>query len=254
MKTALRLAVSGAVLASSLTASAAEVVLTPSRDNTVYEEYPDNSNGAGYLFAGRAGGGGIRRSLLRFDVAAALPAGAQIESATLRLHVSRTQVPDSLPAALHRALADWGEAGSNGGERAGAGAAAQPGDATWSHRFYAKPQIWSAPGANFETAPSVSGAIGGIGFHSLSSAQAAADVQAWLDSPASNFGWVLRGDESSAGDARRIDSREHGTAANRPTLTVIYTAAAPAPMPRVWLYALAPALLGAVLKRKPLGR
>ena len=103
-------------------AAADEVVLQPVRDNTLYQENAGNSNGAGYLFAGEQGGGSVRRALLRFDVAGAVPAGAQVAQVELNLHVSRAGFADPLPASLHRALADWGEAGSNAGERSGAGA------------------------------------------------------------------------------------------------------------------------------------
>src|SRR6185295_1664622 len=112
--------------------AAAEMALEPAHDNSMYEEYPGNSNGAGYLFAGRAGGGGIRRALLRFDVARSIPAGARIDAVQLRLSVSRASNAAPEPAALHRMLAPWGEASSNAGERSGSGTAAQDGDATWS--------------------------------------------------------------------------------------------------------------------------
>lgn len=57
-------------------------------------------------------------------------------------------------------------------------------------------------------------------------------MQSWLDTPASNFGWILRADESSPGTARRIDSRE-ANALTRPTLMITYTEApAAVPIPR----------------------
>jgi hypothetical protein len=233
----------GGCVALAFEASAAEVTLTPIRDSSLYEEYTENSNGAGYLFAGRAGGGGIRRALLRFDVAGAIPPGAQIDSAQLRLTVSRAAVADPLPAALHRLLADWGEAGSNAGERAGTGAAAQPGDATWTTRFY--PTVaWLAPGGDFAPTPSLTGALAGEGTYTLGSTpELTGDVQLWLDAPASNYGWILRVDESAPGTARRIDSRE-SPAATRPALTIEYTEAAPAvPIPRYTLVIVAASLL-----------
>jgi hypothetical protein len=222
--------------------SAAEITLTPMRDNSMYEEYIENSNGAGYLFAGRAGGGGIRRALLRFDVAGAIPPGAQIDSAALRLTVSRAATSDPLPATLHRVLADWGEAGSNAGERAGIGAAAQPGDATWTTRFY--PSVaWLTPGGDFVPSASLTGMIGGDGTYTLASTPALTDdVQDWLDAPASNFGWVLRVDESAPGTARRIDSRE-SPAATRPALTIVYTEAPAVPIPSYTLVIIGASLL-----------
>ncbi|MBC7771163.1 MAG: hypothetical protein H7210_01580, partial [Pyrinomonadaceae bacterium] len=37
-----------------------------------------------------------------------------------------------------------------------------------------------------------------------------------------NFGWLLRGNESSDQTAKRFDTRENTTAANRPTLVVTF--------------------------------
>ena len=50
-----------------------------------------------------------------------------------------------------------------------------------------------------------------------------ADVQAWLDEPAGNFGWLIKADESMLATARRYDSRENLEPAYRPALTVEYT-------------------------------
>ena len=51
-----------------------------------------------------------------------------------------------------------------------------------------------------------------------------ADVQSWLDTPASNFGWIVVGVEGTAGTAKRFDTRESTTP---PVLTIDYTAPAP---------------------------
>ena len=58
----------------------------------------------------------------------------------------------------------------------------------------------------------------------------AADVQGWLDNPSANFGWLLQGNESQGGTAKRFDSRENPTPSNRPTLVVQFT---PPPPPAV---------------------
>lgn len=46
------------------------------------------------------------------------------------------------------------------------------------------------------------------------------DAQRWLDTPASNTGWVVIGNETAASTAKRFDSREHPTPANRPRLDI----------------------------------
>ena len=55
-----------------------------------------------------------------------------------------------------------------------------------------------------------------------------ADVQSWLDDPASNFGWLVLGDESEIATAKRFDTRE---SASPPVLTIIYRPAGPRPTP-----------------------
>ena len=60
------------------------VTLNPDKDNTLYESATGSlSNGAGaYLFSGVTGQPGIRRTLVHFNVAGSVPAGARIVSAT----------------------------------------------------------------------------------------------------------------------------------------------------------------------------
>ena len=61
-----------------------------------------------------------------------------------------------------------------------------------------------------------------------STAQMVADVQGWLNNPATNFGWVLKSDEIQD-IGIYIASSEATNLAHRPTLTIDYTAAATAP-------------------------
>ena len=49
-----------------------------------------------------------------------------------------------------------------------------------------------------------------------------ADVQLWINSSTTNFGWIIRGNEAAA--AKRYVSREGSTASQRPTLTIGYLA------------------------------
>ena len=51
--------------------------------------------------------------------------------------------------------------------------------------------------------------------------QMVADVQTWLDKPATNFGWLLKGDETQR-SAKRFDSKENGNSNVRPVLLVEY--------------------------------
>ena len=201
--------------------------IEPSADNTLFEDSSNfRSNGAGdYLFVGNTNSGNTRRALLRFDVAAAVPPGATVTAVSLRMRMSRTR-GGNVTVTLHRVLADWGEGASDAGGPEGRGASAQTGDATWRHRF-ADTQLWDSLGGDFEARSSGSALIGGIGSDTWPSTEGmVADVQSWLDDPDANFGWLLRGNESGIQTAKRFDSRENGTAGNRPQLTIDFMAPA----------------------------
>ncbi len=74
--------------------------------------------------------------------------------------------------------------------------------------------------------------MSGIGAYTWSStAQLVGDVQFWLDSPATNFGWTIVGDESTIGTAKRFDSLEGIIEARRPRLTISFT---PEPSATTW--------------------
>ncbi len=211
-----------AMLAAGLAPAAAEVVtLTAVRDNTLFQDAAGSlSNGAGpVMFAGRNNQNLTRRALIRFDVAASVPAGAVISDAALALNVSNVSDPTPRLFTLHRVQRDWGESTSAG--TSGSGAPAASGDATWLHSFWPD-AFWSIAGGDLEPAASGSQFVGDLGHYSWSGSLLTSDVQAWLDSPTGNFGWVLLGEETTSGTARRFDSHENAEVANRPTLTITY--------------------------------
>lgn len=205
-------------------AGAITVTIPASRDNTLYQSATGaTSNGVGeYFFTGRTKDGLVRRGVIAFDVAGNVPAGATITGVTLQLHVSRVANTTLRFTTLHRLQASWGEGTSNAGQNEGQGGPSATNDATWIHRFYpATP--WASPGGDFNATASASTAVQGNGTYTWTSGGMVLDVQAWLDTPASNFGWLVRGDESVVETAKRFDSRENGQVASRPALVVDYT-------------------------------
>ena len=152
----------------------------------------DRSNALGdHLFAGTTDDGLIRRGVLAFDIAGSIPSGSTVTSVSLSMNMSRT-ISDTRTVELHVLLADWGEGTSNANANEGQGAPATPNDATWRHRFF-DTIFWTAQGGDFSATVSASQSVGGIGGSIWSSAQMVADVQSWLDNPASNFGWLVLG-------------------------------------------------------------
>ncbi len=215
------------VLALSCSATADLIQIGAARDNTLFFDAAGAvSNGVGSgFFTGANSAGAVRRGVIAFDIAAAIPAGSLITGATLILHNGGAQ---SAPIAmdLQRLLANWGEGTSNSGASGGSGAPSTPGDATWIHTFYPG-AFWANPGGDFAPAVSASQFVAGAGSYSWSSAAMVADIQSWLTAPATNFGWIVRGGEATLSSAKRFDSRESTTASFRPVLEVTYTVPAP---------------------------
>jgi Dockerin type I domain len=204
-------------------------VLGALKDNTLYQsDLGSVSNGKGdYVFAGVTKTALIRRALLAFDVAAHVPRGATITAVELRLNMSMSITGPQVQH-LHRVLNNWGEGTSDaiGGE--GAGTLATRNDATWLHTFWSS-QFWSAPGGDFAATPSASQTVDGIGYYYWSGPDMAADVQQWLDDPATNFGWLIRDTEAGTTTTKRYDSRELEVPALVPQLTVQYDPPTPCP-------------------------
>jgi len=204
-------------------AGAGTVRLEADRDATLIESADGSrGNGAGpALFAGRTNANvePIRRALLRFDVAGALPEQAIVESVALTLFLTPSN-PDPRILRLHRVQADWGEGPSS--SSGGGGAPAEPGDATWLHTYY-ESQEWVRPGGQFLGRVSAEMEVAASGAYTWSGTeQLRADVSLWAAAPERNFGWVLLGDETVSQTAKNFASREHPDAALRPVLEITY--------------------------------
>jgi len=218
-------------------ALADQVTLTPIKDNTLYEPiqqdgYADRSDGAGpTMFTGKtkdartqSGGIAVHRAVLEFDIAAAIPAGSTINSATLTLACDKVGVNTVFNVGLYRLLSEWGEGTSNtGSSQQGRGEPPTANDATWHHTFYLN-QLWSTAGGDYTAAASALRTVGGVGSYTWGSTSGmVADVQAWLNTPAQNHGWILIGTETQIQTAKRFGTRENTTPASRPSLVVNYT-------------------------------
>lgn len=207
------------------------VSFTPEKDNSMFSEALNNSNGAGkILFSGRTEGRAnteVRRALLKFNLSS-IPANAQITSVSLQVSVVKaadnTTAPHSF--SLHKVLNNWGEGTSSG---LGRGSAATANDATWKYRLYSSSQ-WTTQGGDFVATPSATSSIHysdfPLEYGIWNSAGMIADVNAWIANAANNFGWVIIGQEATLGSAKGFSSREE-TIFPKPTLTITYTQPCP---------------------------
>lgn len=200
-------------------------VLPCAADAAIYAESGSVANGSGEnLFVGANSQGQARRSLVRFDLASALPPGSVVVGAYLRVTVNQGN-PGSEPLVARRVLANWAEGPTNPTGSEGQGAAASGADVTWTLREFAANTAWTTAGGDFAGADSFAGplaASGSSGFDAT--ATGLADIQAWVDQPSQNFGWILIGNEAASSSAKRLDSRTAVNANARPELQVTYFA------------------------------
>jgi len=207
------------------------VNLEPVQDNTAVEDSLGSlSNGAGsHCFIGITAGLSTRRALLQFDLSA-IPSNAIVTDAELQMTLDRAAgFSGPRDATLHVMQASWGEGGSNSDDPffgGGQGAPAQAGDATWFHRFFPT-DLWAVPGGDFDPAVlATTTVLETPGVYTWGSTpELVAAVQAWVSNGATNFGFMLRGDESTSFTSRRFVTRESTVEANRPHLIVTYTTA-----------------------------
>lgn len=211
--------------------NAQTIVLNAVQDNTIYSNLTNNSNGAGDNFtAGAIQSPSVRRGFLMFDLSL-IPSGATITAVSLRMVMNKT-VSGANNVSLHRLNENWGEGASDAGSGGdGQGTIAQLGDATWLCTFSNGAggciTSWGTAGGVFQPVASATTSVSGPDPYTWSSGQMITNVQGWLNTPATNFGWIIIGAEGTPGSAKRFSSRTNFTVADRPTLTVTYTTVVP---------------------------
>lgn len=217
-----RRALAGALLIVSFAwatgAHATTVAIGAMKDNSIFASSSASSaGGAPGIFAGANGQGSARRGLVAFDIAKNVPGGAFITGVYLTMYLGNAPNSDPQSVELHKLTRDWGE-GTAGGSTStisgsGNGFPADFGDATWSDAKYTS-DAWSNPGAvgDFAAAVSASTIVSGpldSSFTWNSTPTLVSDVQGWLVSPATNFGWALiNNNESTTRSIKVFYSRE----------------------------------------------
>jgi len=201
------LALALAVSAPPSQARADSITNLPIADTAIRDAAPDLNQGtAAALPVGDSQTGTVHnRGLFKFDLSN-LPANAVITDATLRLTVIQSGTPDA-SYDLNRLLVDWSET-----------------NATWNNRLASTP--WTNPGgapnSDYVLNASATATLQSTGDSTdFSSAGLVSDVQAWLDNPGTNFGWMLIATGDAQGTGKQVASREEGDAA--PLLIIQYT-------------------------------
>ncbi len=201
-------------------------------DVAIYSESASAANGAGEnLFVGANSAGDRRRSLVRFDLAAVIPAGSIVVAASMTVNVNQGNAGFE-PLEARRVLADWIEGPSNPAGSEGQGSAASGTDVTWMWRNFAAGSAWTTPGGDFAPASGFAGLLAESSATSFSAnAVGLADLQSMLDQPAQDFGWALLGNEGAPSTAKRLDSRSSANTAVRPSLLVVFFGPGAQPSP-----------------------
>jgi hypothetical protein len=197
------------------------ISLTPTADTTLIETEPGNNlGGAAIVNSGTTQNFTRNRGLFRFDFTGQIPAGSQITRSDFVVEVTGQPKEEQRASSfgLHRVLKPWGEGDKNSPDpiHPGLGAPATAGDATWNHRFAFTTNTWTIPGgaASNDYSPELSAetfvyGLGDSPYTFLSTPRMVADLQAWVDDPATNFGWMLISQsEETNFTARRFASRE----------------------------------------------
>lgn len=198
-------------------------------DTTIFDENENSGGGTDGIFAGTNGQFQTRRALIRADLSA-IPAGSVINGVSLQMRVEMSgENFGDIDYTLHRLTNDWGEGNVVGLSEGGFGGPPQPGDATWVSNFFGT-LTWAILGGDFVGTPSATAAAGFANtFVTWSSVGMTADVQAWVNNPSSNFGWIVV--STIEGQFKRVKKFYSSEATQfRPELTVDYTPAANAPI------------------------
>jgi spore coat protein A len=203
----------------------ATATLTAVKDATIYADNTSNANGAGiYMHVGSNAGGAIRRALVQFDLAS-IPAGSTITAATLTLYGSTgaSNNTASTSIQIRKLTQSWSEGTGVPPSSGGSGMAAVAGNVTWNRRTY-NTTSWTNPGGTYSgTVTATASVPEASGARNWTGAQVLADVQGWYTNSATNFGWILIGDEDTDQTARRFSTRQNATVAERPKLVITYT-------------------------------
>jgi hypothetical protein len=219
-------------------APAAVKNLVTDADTTIFQNNVNNSAGGALgMFSGTNSSSSPRRALVEFDIADNIPAGSTITNVTLTLYLASVAGGGTTGTAtigLYDLSDSWGEGTAEEGQGAsgaGQGAMANTGDATWDDRFYSSssPTAWTTPGGDYSGTTSGTLAVGttlNAAYTWGSTSQMVADVQSWLDSPTTNFGWeMINSNETGSQTFRAFYTREEASSNSNlvPDLQITYT-------------------------------
>lgn len=173
------------------------------------------------------------RTLIQFDVTG-IPSNAVIDSVSLQFTTGKSGTNLS-KILMYRLTQAWSEGTTTEGcnyysscQTMGSVIAPTGTDATWINTMNTT-LPWNTPGGTFISTVSATSTDANATPDFFTSTMMLDDVQGWVTTPSSNFGWILKIDEPSVtttGALKRYVSREAVLdplhPATKPTLTVVY--------------------------------
>lgn len=197
-----------------------EVTITPTSDNTIFQN-TDLSNGLGqFIFTGVNNKNQIRRALVRFTLSNDIPDGVSVDSARLILSNVKMK-PSSTSLDMYFVTSQWGEGSSSADDGDGKGAPAEVGDATWDYALF-NTVAWVKKGGDFTLEKSATTSVSPGEDAILRSERMAVDVNYWLENPTENYGWILMGDESGQATSVKFASKDNNDPELWPKLVLYY--------------------------------
>lgn len=191
-------------------------------DTSIFSENQNSGGGTDGIFSGTNGQLDTRRALIRADLSM-IPPGSTITSVSLQLTVWMSgENFGEFDYTLHKSLKHWGEGTVAGLSEGGFGGAPNPGDATWVSNFHTT-SMWSNLGGDYSPNVSATAPAGLAGSNAVWSDNGmVADLQSWIDAPASNYGWFIV--STIEGQSKRVKKfRSAESPILRPVLIVEYT-------------------------------
>eukprot|EP00043_Microstomoeca_roanoka_P004193 m.48097 g.48097 ORF g.48097 m.48097 type:complete len:284 (-) comp12379_c0_seq1:115-966(-) len=221
-----RIAVALATLAAIAisTATAETVTVFASMDTTICAsdngDQLANALGDG-IYVGQTGQQLARRGLIHFNLSE-ITSGSMISSVRIELYDRNFAQDEEFAISVHRVLQPWQEGTSTfpGGKCAKAGG----NDASWKYSNVATNTTWRTVGGNYTVEKSALTSVGSSeSYYIWQDERLVRDVQAWIDDPASNYGWILIGDEETVRSVKSFVSRQNMDTTAHPRIVIEYT-------------------------------
>lgn len=185
----------------------------PLKDSWMDQRNPSRNNGgnASLICDGETNRAG--RPIIQFNLSA-IPSGATVTNANLRLVATAAQNNTAFNLSLHRITNNWDEGTQNNAN----------GISNWTQRLITGPVLWTTAGGDFNATAEGTTSVSTTGTYNWTGGTINTMIQNWVNGTNTNYGMLLKfATEGTGNEAKTFSSNNNGTATNRPLLTFDYT-------------------------------